>query len=271
MEGLLRGVWVPGLPHILHPEKSAHWEMHYQAMKNLAENVSAQKPDVLIVYSTQWISVLGTSFQTHPHLKGVHVDENWYELGDLHFDFKTDPRLSESFAKGVEESGLPTKVVSYDQFPVDTGTIVALNFLNPNAQTPVCLVSSGVYCDSAASFKIGKIMHSRLKSAGKKGIFVASSLLSARYFTQNINPKEDRIRDERDGVWNRKILALLESGNLKEVEECAATFRRESVPDMQFNAFHWLSGTLSQNPVKGRVLSYGPIWGAGAAVVEFWS
>src|SRR4051812_8804859 len=82
--------WIPGLPHVLHPQKCAQWQAHHQALTRLKQEIDQIKPDAVMIYSTQWISVLGTSFQALPNPKGVHVDENWYELGDLPFDLKID-------------------------------------------------------------------------------------------------------------------------------------------------------------------------------------
>ena len=55
-----------------------------QAGKALAES----RPDVIAVYSTQWMAVLDQLWQTRPHVQGLHVDENWHEFGDLPFDMR---------------------------------------------------------------------------------------------------------------------------------------------------------------------------------------
>ena len=87
---ILKAAWTPGLPHVLNGEKSLSWKKLAEGYTKLGQRISELKPDVLVIYSTQWLSGLGTSFQTQPNPKGVHVDENWYELGDLPYDFKSD-------------------------------------------------------------------------------------------------------------------------------------------------------------------------------------
>ena len=44
-----------------------------RGFRQAGEQIAALQPDVLVVYSTQWISVLGHSFQTNPNPKGLHV------------------------------------------------------------------------------------------------------------------------------------------------------------------------------------------------------
>jgi hypothetical protein len=38
---------------------------------------------------------------------------------------------------------------------------------------------------------------------------------------------------------------------------------------MGFKAFAWLMGVLGTPVTPGKVLGYGPVWGTGAAVVEY--
>ena len=46
-------------------------------------------------------------------------------------------------------------------------------------------------------------------------------------------------------------------------------FARSAGADMMFKGFSWLLGTIGRSDVRGRVLGYGPLWGTGAAVVEW--
>ncbi len=64
-------------------EKREKWAELTTAMETLSSHVKALKPDAIVIYSTQWFSVLGTSFQTRAHVSGLHVDEKLdYEWGN---------------------------------------------------------------------------------------------------------------------------------------------------------------------------------------------
>lgn len=265
----LNAVWVPGLPHILKPETSTHWLKCATAMEKLGAAVKAEGFDRIVMYSTQWLSVLGTSFQAQPEPNGVHVDENWYAYGDLPFRFKCDAQLAAGFAERLKTEKLPSKTVSYEGFPIDTATIVALKFLNPDGKIPVNLVSSWVYANGETSKKIGSLMREVIQKDGKKTLLVATSLLSSRFFTKEIDPQADQIAMPSDDDWNRRVLGLWEKGDLREVTTLSGAFVKEAKADMQFNAFHWLHGALGEEKVNGKVVHYGPLWGTGAAVVEF--
>src|SRR5215470_14316037 len=93
-KGMIQNAYlVPGLPHLVSTQTVDSWEALRRALRQAGERIKASRPDVLVLYSTQWISVLGHSFQTNPNPTGLHVDENWYEMGDLPFNLRVDADL----------------------------------------------------------------------------------------------------------------------------------------------------------------------------------
>lgn len=240
-----------------------------RGMRQAGERIKAFAPDVIVLYSTQWISVLGHSFQTNPHPQGVHVDENWYEWGDLPFDLRVDAALGARAAAIASSSGLATKTVNYEGFPLDTGTLVALRFLDPTSAIPIALVSSNIYAGQEDSRTLGRAMRQAIEESGKRAVVVACTGLSGRFFTEEIDPRTDHISRAEDDAWNRRILDLIAQGGNAEVLTLSSGFAQAAVADMGFKAFAWLMGVLGTPSTPGKVLAYGPIWGTGAAVVEY--
>ena len=77
MSGVLKALMVPGFPHLVFPGAcQGQWQRLESAMHQAGQQVQAAKPDVLVLYSAQWISVLGHSFQYAANPQGLHVDEN---------------------------------------------------------------------------------------------------------------------------------------------------------------------------------------------------
>ena len=97
-------------------------------------------------------------WQTRPRSKGVHVDENWHEFGDLPFDIAADVELTEAAMPRTAEFGVRSKGVNYDAFPVDTGTIVANDFLNPGGKLPLVMTSNNIYHDWDTTMKLGECL-----------------------------------------------------------------------------------------------------------------
>ncbi len=266
---LIGAAWIPGLPFVLKKEASLEWAKLAQGMEELSRRLEELKPDTIVLYSTQWFSVLGTSFQKRVHLEGVHIDENWYEWGDLPFKFSSDVTLSEKFESAVAKVGIPTKGIDYEEFPIDTGTVVANRFLNPQGKIPLSLVSSWVYATPEKSQLLGQTMRKTIEESGKRVFVVASSLLSTRFFTDEINPKQDHISNAEDTKRDQELKTIFERWDLEKDLARVTTISKEMPLDMQFNAFHWLRGILGPEKWKGETLAFGPQWGAGALVTAF--
>lgn len=270
-ENLKKAFIVPGLPHLAFDGNNGSdgWKELKAAMQKAGEAARAIQPDVLVIYSAQWISVLGHSLQADPNPRGVHVDENWYDLGDFEYDFKVDVELSQEAEKLIQERGFATKMINYEGFPVDTGTLVVLKYFNPDNKIPVMIVSSNIYASAEDSRKLGEAIGEALKRSGKRAVLINCSALSHRFHTQDITPDQDTLASEADDQWNRKILDLIAAGKTAEVLKQAPDYVAAAGPEMQFKGFHWLMGALNQPEIAGDVLAYGPIWGTGAAVVEY--
>jgi 2-aminophenol/2-amino-5-chlorophenol 1,6-dioxygenase alpha subunit len=264
-----RAYIVPGLPHLASAMPVESWERLRRAFRLAGEHIKVLRPDVITIYSTQWISVLGHSFQTNSNPKGLHVDENWYEMGDFPFDIRVDAALGSRAAAIASSLGLATKTVNYKGFPLDTGTLVALRFLNPENAIPISIVSCNIYAGQEDSLTLGRALRQAIEESGKRAVVVACTGLSARFFTEEIDPMTDRISRAEDDTWNRRILDLIAQGKNAAVLSLSSEYAQAAVADMGFKAFAWLMGVLGAPTTKGNVLAYGPIWGTGAAVVEY--
>src|ERR1041385_8679586 len=74
---------VPGQPHILlAPKKNPGWQELNNAYKRVGEQIASSGAELMLVYSTQWFSVIGHLMQVDPNPEWVLVDQNWYELGE---------------------------------------------------------------------------------------------------------------------------------------------------------------------------------------------
>ena len=144
MSALLKlGMIVPGLPHpLLVPERNDGWQRVRDGFAAASEELLAAKPDVLIIYSTMWPSIVGHQIQAHPHPEWVHVDELFHDLGSIPYRFDIDTSFARAFCQAAIARGLQSREIAYHGFPVDTGTVVALKLLTPNNEIPACIVSS---------------------------------------------------------------------------------------------------------------------------------
>jgi 2-aminophenol/2-amino-5-chlorophenol 1,6-dioxygenase alpha subunit len=260
---------VSGMPHILlAPDKSPAWGRLRKAYQELADDIRREEADLILYYSTQWLSILGYMFQADPRPEWVHVDQNWHELGSIPYQFAVDTDFAGAYAAEVEQLGYKTRLINYRGFPIDTGTIVAQKLLNPDNRLPAAIVSCNMYSEKEETTRVGQAAARALQKSGKKAIAVLVSNLSNRFHIEKIDPAQDRLSSRKDDEWNRKILDMLSAGDVEDVAQTVRQFAREANGDQKFKGMWWLNGLLGQtNHFEGRVYGYEPVWGTGAALV----
>lgn len=259
---------VPGSPLPFVQPNNPPWGQIACGFEKAGQALAASRPDTILIYSTQWIAVLDQLWQTRPRLRGVHVDENWHEYGDLPFDISIDTDLAEAAVLATNDADIKAKGVDYDHFPIDTGTIVAANYLNPDNSLPLVITSNNLYHDWTMTEKLGRIAIEQANSLDRNIAVVAVGGLSGSFFRHSIKIENDRIASESEDEWNRKVLGLMEQGDLKALQETCPEYCARAKVDMGFKHFAFLLGALGGGFSGATAHAYGPLYGTGGAVVE---
>jgi 2-aminophenol/2-amino-5-chlorophenol 1,6-dioxygenase subunit alpha len=104
---------------------------------------------------------------------------------------------------------------------------------------------------------------------GKNVAIVGVGGLSGGLFRTELDLSADRIVSETDDEWNQRLLRLMESGDTAGLRQVIPEFAKQARADMGFRHFHWVMGALGGNFSGARIHAYGPLYGSGAAVIEF--
>src|ERR1700745_279007 len=185
---------VPGQPHILlAPDRNPGWESLKKTYEEICREIAQSDPELLLVYSTQWFSVIGHLMQVDPNPEWVLVDQNWYELGEMPYSFRVDPEFGKLYCATAKSYGMQASTVDYHGFPIDTGTVVALKLLNPNNAVPASMVSCNIYAERDDTRALGRAARTGTARYGKKTIVVVVTNLSNRYEVAEIDPAHDHI------------------------------------------------------------------------------
>jgi 2-aminophenol/2-amino-5-chlorophenol 1,6-dioxygenase alpha subunit len=261
---------VPGSPlPYLRPENPP-WAGIAAACRAAGRSLSAARPDTLLVYSTQWMAVLDELWQMRRSLRDIHVDQNWYEYGDLEYEITCDTELAAACIEGSKAIGISSKGVDYDKFPIDTGTIVANGFLNPGSRIPLTIGANNLYHSFDDTIRLGQMAVEKAKRLNRRVAVIGVGGLSGSIFRQEIDITTDGIATASDDEWNRKMLARIEAGgSVQELGAFAQEYATAAKADMGFKHFAWVLGALGGRVMGARVLAYGATYGSGAAVIEF--
>ena len=263
---------VPVHPHtVLAPEKNEGWGKLREAYDLAAKRIEESGADLLIIYSTTWPSIIGHQIQADPNPEWVMVDHDFHDLGSINYSFNIDADFAHAWNNANKERGLQSRTVAYKGFPIDVGSVVALTLLNPENKIPAVIVSSNVYSNRSETTVLAKACLDVIKSTGRKAVAVTAMSLSNRMFTENIDPKDDKIHSLKDDEWNRKILEFLSEGRLEDVSQLSRTIHRQIRVQkvVTFKPMWWLSAMNdNRNNLTGEVLAYEALHGAGGAVVH---
>ncbi len=269
---VLKGFLLPGLPHpLLKPDGRPAWKKLRLAYDKVAEEIKTLNPDIILVYSTYWASILGHQIQAHPHPKWTLVDDEWHDLGSVPYEFSTDVDFANAYNKANLKRGLKSRTTAYEGFPIDTGSVVCLKLIDPQQKFKSCIVSSNIYSDRAEQIVLGKGARDALLEQNKKAVVVVVSSLSNRYTI--LDPKDcpDKISSKKDEEWNAKFLEFLEKGRLEDVSQLSRQFHKEARVTkkvVNYKPFWWMASVMGEtNAYHGEIYEYQPIQGTGAAIV----
>lgn len=266
---IVGGLLVPGFPlHLLRPDVGA-WADTQAGYAKACDWVQSLRPDVIAIYSTQWFAVLDQLWQTQDRVKGVHVDENWYEHGDLDFDMTVDVGLAEDCIRRATAAGIKSKSVNYDGFPVDSGSIVADRLLNPDGRYPVIMASNNLYHDWDRTETLGGIVAEAAADQNKRVLMVGVGTLSGSSFRTDIDLESDHIVSEDEDLANRQMLDLIRRGEIHGLFAYMPDYVVHARVNMGFKHMAWIMGGLGRRYARADVLGYGPCYGSGGAVVAF--
>jgi 2-aminophenol/2-amino-5-chlorophenol 1,6-dioxygenase alpha subunit len=265
---------VPGLPHpLLIPEKNVGYARIRDAYKKVSDRIEELSPDLIVIYSTYWASVIGHQIQADPSPEWTLVDDLFHHLGSIPYKLNIDSKFAASYCKTANSRGLQIRTVNYKGFPIDTGSVVTLKLLDAHKKIPAVIVSSNIYADRAETVVLGKAARETLIKDNKTCVAIAVTSLSNRVLDLDLDPKEDHIYSLKDQEWNKKILEFMQKGRLEDLAQLSRQIHKEARVQKvnNFKAFWWLSALQGQsNYYKGEVFAYEPIQGTGAVVTGFY-
>lgn len=245
------------------------WGAMADAMHKAGVALAESKPDTIAIYSTQWLAVLDQLWQVRPNPTGLHVDENWHEYGELPFDMRTDVELTEAAIAATDSYGIRSKGVDYDQFPVDTGTIVGSNFLDPEKKFQSVVTANNLYHDWGTTENLGRVVREQADKLGRRIAIVGIGGLSGSFFRHVIDIADDHVANKAEDAWNKRILEMMERGDIAALNEACPDYAQQARAEMGFKHFAYILGGVGGNFESATVHHYGPLYGCGGAVVEF--
>lgn len=285
---IIAGVLAPHPPHLVYaenppqnePRSEGGWDVLRWGYERLRERIKAKKPDVFIVHSPHWMTVVGHHVLGLPHFKGLSVDPIFPHLFRFQYDVKVDVDLSLLIAEEGKKAGMTMKVMKNPDFRLDYGAITSNYLTNPAMDIPIVSISSNnspYYFSNEVGQeemkKLGEATHRAVERSGKRAVLLASNSLSHRHFTTEPEIPEDmsaeHIYHHGQYLWDMEILKMMRQGRSQELIDCLPEFMDQASAEVKAGALTWMLSALGMPSYPAEVHAYGSVIGTGNAVVEW--
>lgn len=285
---IVAGFLAPHPPHLVYgenppqnrPKSQGGWENLRWAYQRCRDKIKALKPDVIIVHSPHWQTVVGHHFLRVPKLSGLSVDPIFPHLFQYQFEMDIDVELADACVEEATAAGLLAKKMTNPNFRVDYGTIVSLHMLNPDWDIPVLGVSANnspyYFTHDYAQdqmIKLGRATCQAIEKTGRRAVVVASNTLSHLHFDREPDIPEDMSREYvysfDQYLWDMKIVDLLRQGQLDELQAVLPEFMEKTAAEVKAGSLMWMLSAMGFPKMPAEVHAYGSVIGTGNAVVEW--
>lgn len=288
---IVAGFLAPHPPHLVYgenppqnePKSRGGWEPLRWAYENCRARIKELKPDVILVHSPHWQTVVGHHVLAVPRLEGRSVDPIFPHLFRYKYGMDVDVDLAQEIVSQCRSLGLESRLMQNPKFRVDYGTIVSLHMLNPDWDIPVVGISANnspyFYDDKIGQeemTKLGRATLRAIEKTGRRAVLAASNTLSHLHFSTEPNQTlpEDMSREhvfsQAQYEWDVRVINLLRQGKIDEFFDIMPQFCSEAFAEIKAGGLTWMLEAMGR-PSYGAVLhGYGTVIGTGNAVME-WS
>lgn len=287
---ILSGWLAPHPPHLVYaenpqqnePRSRGGWEMLRWAYDVCRARLREQRPDVILVHSPHWQTVVGHHVLAVPKLQGLSVDPIFPHLFRYHFEMEVDCELAHAIVSEAKDQGLEAKPMEHPHFRVDYGTIVTLHLMNPTWDIPIVGISANnspyFHDDRIAQGEmtaLGEATRRAIEKTGRRAVLAASNSLSHLHFSAEPDPRlpEDMSREhvfsQGQYEWDVRMINLLRQGKLKEFYEILPDFMHEAFAEIKAGGLNWMLAAMGFPEIPAALHGYGSVIGTGNAVMEW--
>jgi 2-aminophenol/2-amino-5-chlorophenol 1,6-dioxygenase beta subunit len=285
---IVAGFLAPHPPHLVYGENPPQnrvkskggWETLRWAYEKCRESIQSLKPDVILVHSPHWTTIVGHHFACVSELKGRSVDPIFPHLFQYDFEMKVDTELAQLCAEEARKLGLSSKLMKNPNFRVDYGTIVSLHMLNPKWDIPVLPVSANnspyFYSNEVGQeqmIKLGEATRNAIEKRGVRAVLAASNTLSHLHFSEEPDPPEDMSQEHVQSfdqyLWDMRVIDLMREGKVEELRAILPEFMEAAFAEVKSGGLMWMLSAMGFPKSKAKVHGYGTVIGTGNAVIEW--
>ena len=285
---ILAGFLAPHPPHLVYgenpernqPRSTGGWEMLRWAYEGCREKIKSWKPDVILVHSPHWMTIVGHHFLRVPHLHGLSVDPIFPHIFRYRYEMNVDVDLADACYEEAQKEGLVAKKMTNPNFRVDYGTIVSLHMLNPDWDIPILGISANnspyfysTEIGQEQMIKLGRATAQAIAKTGRRAVLAASNTLSHLHYDREPELIEDMnkevIFNNNQYQWDMRVLELMRKGRIDKLMSILPEFMEKTAAEVKSGGLTWMLAAMGFPTIPAQVHGYWTVIGTGNAVVEW--
>ena len=240
-------------------------------LRDLGEALSARKPDLIVLFSSHWVSTFNWYVTAQATHEGVCVaDEAPDLIPGIPYRYPGHPGFAASLAEALRSGGIPCGLNESGHFRWDYGSLVPLQYLFPLGDLPVVLLPSVVCSDTGEARQVGQQVDAVARAAGQRVVFIASCALS-----HQVIRGPELWPSEAHQAMDHRLMDLVSESRAEEVIAYLPEFCQGAVAEMGGRPLSGHQGTLEAMLARGADLKgavFGPYTqssGSGNACLAF--
>ncbi len=256
--GTIASVVAPHTPRMGVEEKAPDFVRELiQGQRRLGVELRELEPDLFVVQSAHWVTTFDWFVAGQEVHEGVCVaDEAPDLIPGTRYRRTGDPEFAKALVARLGAAEIPCGLNDSPHFQWDYGSLVPLQYMDPDATVPVVLLPSVICSDLEENMKVGRLVAETAVELERRVIFVSSCALSHKLERgPELWPSEAMQR------MDRRLLDLLCAGQVEELIAWMPTFSRDAVAEMGGRTLCGMVGAMAAMAEAAGAVSgkqYGP-------------
>jgi 3,4-dihydroxyphenylacetate 2,3-dioxygenase len=254
-KGVICGVVTPHTPRMGIEAKAPDFVRGVIAgSRELGRALLDMKPDAIVLASSHWVATFNWYATCQPVHQGVCVaDEAPDLIPGIPYKHPGHPALAAAIIDTAKKTGAPIFANDSPHFTWDYGSLVPLQYLDPEARIPIVLLPTCISADLDECERVGSSVHEAAAALGLRVILAASCSFSHKLVRgPDVWPSDERI--ERD----RQFIGLLTKGAIDAAVRDLPDYVKFSVVEVGGRNIATVLGGLAGRKEKWHGRQFGP-------------
>lgn len=245
--------------------------------RELGRRARAAGVDTVVVLDTHWLVNAGFHINSNESFEGVYTSHEFpHFIQNLSYKHKGNPALGDAIAKRATEKGVHTLSHQVPTLDLEYGTLVPLQFIDPESQFKVVSIAAWCTVHSLKDSRVlGEAIAEAIRESGDKVMLLASGSLSHKIWENELYAENNgtfTISREFNRQVDLRVLDLWEQGEYATFLKMLPEYAQYCAGEGGMHDTAMLFGALGWDQYKGKaevITPYFPSSGTGQTNVQF--